>query len=698
MDSGSFLTGLAFASITGSVVCTHVLARRRLERRTARSLGDRDRHGPHSSAFRPVVDRDRCIGCLSCLRVCPERDVLGLRDGAVEVFASAHCTGCRSCAFECPVGAVSLAFGAPGREAALPELGPDLESSRPGIHVVGELAGAPLIKDAARQGAEVGEAVARRLGAASRRAAGTGAVDVAVVGAGPAGIAAALALGAAGFSYRLLDRSSALSTLRSYPRDKRVSTQPLELPGIGTIGRSGPRDAVLSDWMAGLERGRVAVEENTEVSAIDGQDGDFTLSTSRGPIRARKVVLAVGRAGAPLRVGVPGEELSKVTHRQTDAARYRGARVLVVGGGDTALEAAVQAAAAGAAGVDLCHRGEAFTRCTLENRRAVEALAGQGRVRLHLRSTLTAVEQHCVHLRVGEAEQTLPNDFVTIAVGRQLPEALLERLGVQVSRGLPRPQASEKATGAGRSPLARVRLARAAVKMVAPALAALLVAATSGTLARAGWAYYRLDPASRLHSPLHDVLRPASTFGIAAGIVAAVLLATVLSYSFRKRCNGLRGAGSLRAWLAVHVYAGSLAVAVVGFHASFQATSAIASLARAALVGVAVTGFVGSHLWGRIKTGHLPASCSRVRGKGLLDGAGPLIATGGPPAAAPAAPWATGALAVAEFPALRPALVAAYAKPALSAWRSLHLALAVFLLVAVAAHVVVVAYLGFAHP
>ena len=267
----------------------------------------------------PVIDPDICIGSLTCLKSCPEGDILGIVNGAARLIHGDHCIGHGRCAAECPVDAIKLVFGTAERGVDLPMVDQFFESSRPGVHVVGELGGMGLIKNAIIQGIQVGN----RLAQVTPRAGGAETVDVVIVGAGPAGLAAALALQAGGRSFRLLEQGSVGGTIAQYPRQKVVMTEAVQLPIYGKFGKKLiSKEELLATWMKAIEKGKIRIEEGIKVSGIDGSDGAFEVATSRGAVLARKVVLATGRRGTPRKMRVPGEELAKVTYNMIDPQQY----------------------------------------------------------------------------------------------------------------------------------------------------------------------------------------------------------------------------------------------------------------------------------------------------------------------------------------------------------------------------------------
>jgi heterodisulfide reductase subunit A-like polyferredoxin len=350
----------------------HVARRRERERRSARALslgGDRLPRSLH-----PVIDADVCIGSLSCIKACPEGDILGVVDGAARLIHGEHCIGHGRCAAECPVNAIKLVFGSEERGVDLPEVDGFFESSRPGVHVVGELGGMGLIKNAIRQGLEAAERIADVLPA--------GAGEVVVVGGGPAGVAAALGLKARGVPHRVLEQWKLGGSILHYPREKVVMTEPVELPLWGKFGRRTlPKEELLDTLHRIVDTTHISFQEGVKVTGIEGADGAFVVRTEAGDFPASKVILAAGRRGTPRRLGVPGEESPTVYYGLREPDRFAGARVLVVGGGDSAVEAALQLAGERAK-VALSYRGDALARCRAENRDAIRAAGESGRVQL----------------------------------------------------------------------------------------------------------------------------------------------------------------------------------------------------------------------------------------------------------------------------------------------------------------------------
>lgn len=321
----------------------------------------------------------------------------------------------------------------------LPQLSRDHESNVPGLYVVGDLADAPIIKVALNQGHEVAAKVARELGAPSTD---SELLDVVVVGAGPAGIGAALALEEAGLSFTVLEKERPFSTIQNFPKAKLIFSEPRTLESKGSFWfEDAAKEELVRRWDEALDQRRLPIRQPVEVVDIERNAKGFALRTrardgegamQEGTLACRRVILAIGRRGEVNRLAVPGEELAKVNYALRDPADYAGKRLLVVGGGDSAVEAAIACAEAGAE-VTVSYRGKVFARAKAKNREDIEKVAAQGRLRLELESNVTEIRQESVTLQRGEQKVELDNDAVLVFFGNRLPRSFLKRIGVRMA-------------------------------------------------------------------------------------------------------------------------------------------------------------------------------------------------------------------------------------------------------------------------
>lgn len=381
-------------------------------------------------SLHPLIDPAVCLGCTSCVRACPEHKVLGVIDGKAVLVDPTACVGHGACRTACPTGAISLVFGTATRGVDIPLLAPDFETSVPGIFIAGELGGMGLIRNAIEQGRQAMDAVAAR---ARRFGKADGVLDVLVVGCGPAGISASLGAMEYKLTFHTVDQSSLGGTVAHYPRGKVVMTAPATLPLIGEV-RFGEvsKERLLSFWTDVLDRTGLAPRFNERVTAIRREGDLFEVDCTSGSVRARSVLLAIGRRGTPRQLGVPGEELDHVVYRMIDPEQYAGKRVLVVGGGDSALEAAAEVAGQPGAQVALSYRGAAYGRARARNRERVSQLVRSGRIEELLESAVTGIAPDHAEINWRGQLRKQPCDAVIVCTGGLLPTEFLRDAGVEV--------------------------------------------------------------------------------------------------------------------------------------------------------------------------------------------------------------------------------------------------------------------------
>jgi dihydropyrimidine dehydrogenase (NAD+) subunit PreT len=380
----------------------------------------------------PFVDALRCIGCGACVDACPEGDVLGVVGGTATVVNGLKCVGHARCEIACPVGAIEVGLGDLKARRDVPLMDSFQETTVPGLYVAGEVTGMALVKNAVMQAVRVVERIAV-LAPRARGQGGSDVVDVLVVGAGPAGLTAAAAARERGLSHVVLEQEGDLGgTIFHYPRRKLVLVQSLDIPLWGRLEEAEYEKEHLLEVLQGLRRrAGLEVRFGEKVSGVQRTDGAFSITSTSGVTRARFVILAVGRRGTPRKLGVPGEGLPKVMYQLVDAESYRDQRILVVGGGDSAVEAAIGLSRQKGNRVTLSYRREKLVRIKRKNEERIQALLDKRRVEPAFGSEVLEILPRVARLRAGEETREVPNDFVFVFAGGDPPFALLKEMGVR---------------------------------------------------------------------------------------------------------------------------------------------------------------------------------------------------------------------------------------------------------------------------
>jgi thioredoxin reductase/ferredoxin len=414
-----------------AILLVYVLRQRRIHAVHRRAQAEAIAAGmTEPASLHPLIDAAKCLGCGACVKACPEQphhEVLGLIDGKAVLVGPADCIGHGACKVVCPFDAITLVFGTERRGLDIPVLKPTFESNVPGIYVAGELGGMGLIKNALMQGQQALESIAK---AGAKRA---GVLDVLIVGAGPAGLAASLAAQKLGLNYQTVEQDSLGGAVFQYPRGKLVMTAPVELPIIGKVQfRNTSKEELLKFWTNACKSNGLKISYQERVESVENKDGAFHVKTSTRQYVASTILLGIGRRGTPRKLGVPGEDLPKVVYRLIDPEQYRGQKVIVVGGGDSALEAAASIAELGDTAVTLSYRGEAFQRAKQKNRQRVDAASASGQLKILLNSQVREIHPDAVLLKESGREVKVSNDAVIVSAGGILPNDFLRSIGIQV--------------------------------------------------------------------------------------------------------------------------------------------------------------------------------------------------------------------------------------------------------------------------
>jgi thioredoxin reductase (NADPH) len=386
-------------------------------------------HEPVS--LHPVIDLETCIGSGACVAACPEKDILGIVSGQARTVNASRCVGHGACFHACPMQAITLCIGTEKRGVDLPHVSPEFETNIPGIFIAGELGGMGLIKNAVEQGKQAVEYLSRKIKTSHKAQ-----YDVAIVGAGPAGIAATLTAAKNRLRYLTLEQDSLGGTVFNFPRAKIVMTSAMELPLYGRVKLSETsKTELLSLWLEAINKNNIKINENEKVIDVVKEDDYFRIKTSVGAYTARTILLSIGRRGSPRKLGVPGENKEKVSYRLLEPELIKNKRVLVVGGGDSAIENALLLADEGNA-VTLSYRNDSFSRLKPKNLERIERAIQKRNIKVIFKSHVKEIKEDSVILGVEGDENfmNLQNDLVYIFAGGELPTKFLEKIGILITK------------------------------------------------------------------------------------------------------------------------------------------------------------------------------------------------------------------------------------------------------------------------
>jgi thioredoxin reductase (NADPH) len=417
-------------AIAGGVLVVYLIRQSKKNKRTIRKLEKAEEMGFHEPvSLHPVVDPDICIGSGACVRACPEKDILGLINGKAQTINASRCVGHGACFHACPVQAISLCIGTEKRGVELPHVSPEFETNISGLYIAGELGGMGLIKNAVEQGKQAMEFLIKK-----SKKSPNAKYDVIIVGAGPSGISATLTAAKNNLKFLTLEQDSLGGTVFNFPRAKIVMTSPMELPLHGRVKLAETsKSELLELWNEVLNKNKISVNEQEKVESIEKINDYFLVVTNKEKYTSNAVMLCIGRRGSPRKLGVPGENKEKVAYRLLEPELIHNQKVLVVGGGDSAIESALLLADENNS-VSISYRSESFARLKPKNLEKINAASANGIIKTFFNSNVKEIKDKSVVLLVNNEEKEIENDLVYIFAGGELPIKFLEKIGIKITK------------------------------------------------------------------------------------------------------------------------------------------------------------------------------------------------------------------------------------------------------------------------
>lgn len=381
-------------------------------------------------SLHPVVDENSCIKTGACIAACPEKDILGIKNGKATIINASRCIGHGACFHACPTEAITLCIGTEKRGVDLPHVNKNFETNVHGIYIAGELGGMGLIKNSVEQGKQAVDNIAKSIEKGLNAT-----YDLIIVGAGPAGISASLAAKKHNLNALILEQDTLGGTVFTFPRSKIVMTSPMDLPLFGKVKLFETSKTELLDlWESVISKNDIFIKENSKVEEITNQNNVFKIKTLSGDeYTAKKILLAIGRRGTPRKLNIPGENSEKVAYRLLDPEIIKDKNILVVGGGDSAIESALLLADQNK--VILSYRSEAFNRIKQANNIKIMEAIEKGSIDVRFNTNPVSIEKDEVTISNNNGEIiSVKNDLVYIFAGGELPTQFLQKAGIQITR------------------------------------------------------------------------------------------------------------------------------------------------------------------------------------------------------------------------------------------------------------------------
>ncbi|MBZ0199866.1 MAG: NAD(P)-binding domain-containing protein [Ignavibacteriaceae bacterium] len=427
----NIVTYLVVLIIGGSILFFYFLKHKKATKVTNRKIEKAKEMGFHEPvSLHPVVNHDICLGSGACINACPERDILGFVNGQAHTVNASRCVGHGACYHACPVGAISLFIGTEKRGVELPHVSQEFETNIKGLSIAGELGGMGLIKNAVEQGKQALQNIVKNLNKDVKAE-----YDVLIVGAGPAGISATLEAAKQKLKFVTIEQDSLGGTVYSFPRAKIVMTSPMDIPLHGKVklGESS-KSELIELWTGILSKNNISITTQEKVESIEKQNDTFIVETNKTHYTARAVLLAIGRRGTPRKLGVLGEGTEKVYYRLLEPELIHNQNILVVGGGDSAIESALMLAEEKNI-VTLSYRGDSFNRLKPKNLEKINRAKKHGEINIIFNSTVVEIKEKEVLLSVKNSEEiTIANHLVYVFAGGELPTRFLEKIGITITK------------------------------------------------------------------------------------------------------------------------------------------------------------------------------------------------------------------------------------------------------------------------